>query len=67
MLALLKAGELNVVDLVDAFEEIVPRLEREAMPRVQEGDFRRKLDAFLALAKQNELGPATEQQDSTQG
>ena len=42
-------------------EEIVPRLEREAVPRVQERDFRRKLAAFINLAKSYDTARTTEQ------
>lgn len=52
VLALLRAGQFSVAQLVEAFDEIAPRLEREAIPRVQESDFRRKLAAFIALAQQ---------------
>ena len=51
MLALLAAGLVTVARLQVAFEEIVPRLEREALPRVQEADFRRKMTAFVTLAR----------------
>jgi hypothetical protein len=49
VLALLAAGRFNVADLGAAFEEILPRLERESI-RADEADFRRKFAAFVRLA-----------------
>ena len=70
-LALLQMGQFRLEQLEAAFEEIVPRLDREAIPRVQESDFRRKVTAFLALAEQHENTPTIEcnsrQGDSTSG
>jgi len=51
VLALLAAGRLRLDSLVDAFEEIIPRLEAESV-RVDEADFRRKFDAFVRLASE---------------
>ncbi|HVA91463.1 MAG TPA: DUF6036 family nucleotidyltransferase [Chloroflexota bacterium] len=48
VLALVQAGKVNRDGLIAAFQEIMPRLERESV-RVDEVDFRRKFDAFLAL------------------
>jgi hypothetical protein len=59
VLALLDAGRLQVEELSNAFEEIVPRLEQESL-RVDEADFRRKFAAFLHLADDNEPGPQAE-------
>lgn len=60
-LALLQAGQFTLAELTAAFEEIVPRLDREAIPRVQEGDFRRKLAAFINLAQSYGTARTTEQ------
>jgi hypothetical protein len=60
-LALQQAGQFTLAELTAAFEEIVPRLEREAIPRVQEGDFRRKLAAFINLALSSDTARITEQ------
>lgn len=49
-LALVRLGRVDVGELQAAFEEIAPRLETESL-RVDERDFRRKLDAFLAIAE----------------
>ncbi|HZS87919.1 MAG TPA: hypothetical protein VFE42_10575 [Chloroflexota bacterium] len=59
-LAWLEAGQISRGQLVAAFEEIVPRLEREAVPRVQESDFRRKLAAFRTLAERTDEAPRPE-------
>jgi hypothetical protein len=48
-LTLVRRGIVELSDLSAAFEEILPRLETESL-RVEETDFRRKFDAFLALA-----------------
>jgi hypothetical protein len=50
-----------LAELTAAFEEIVPRLNREVIPRVQESDFRRKLAAFINLARPYNTARATEQ------
>lgn len=50
VLMLLTAGRLTLEQLSEAFEEIIPRLETEALLRVDEEDFRRKFTAFMALA-----------------
>lgn len=50
VLALLAAGRITLAALAAAFEEIVPRLERESV-RVDEDDFRRKFAAFTDLAQ----------------
>ncbi len=57
-LALLRTGRITVADLTAAFEEIVPRLETEALLRVDEEDFRRKFSAFMALAAREEPEPS---------
>ena len=41
-----QAGLINLDQIVAAFEEIAPRIETEALPRVTEQDFRRKIGAF---------------------
>jgi len=51
VLALLNAGIISVPELEEAYQEIVPRLETEAL-RVDEADFQRKVDAFLRLAQE---------------
>ncbi len=53
----LRTGRITVADLTAAFEEIVPRLETEALLRVDEEDFRRKFNAFMALAAGEEPEP----------
>lgn len=47
--ALTSAGAVTVQQIVAGFNEIAPRIEREALPRVQEDDFRRKVDAAVRL------------------
>jgi len=49
-LALVRAGRVDIADLTAAFEEIMPRLENEALLCVDEEDFRRKYAAFITLA-----------------
>lgn len=49
-LSLVRSGIVELPEPTAAFEEVVPRLERESL-RVDEADFRRKLEAFLALAQ----------------
>lgn len=51
-LSLVGRGIVGLPELAAAFEEIVPRLEIESL-RVDEFDFRRKLEAFLVLAREN--------------
>jgi len=46
-LALVKSGMADVTDLSAAFDDVAARLERESV-RVDEADFRRKYEAFLA-------------------
>jgi hypothetical protein len=48
VLALVRRDTVQVADLKSAFEEIMPRVERESL-RVDEADFRRKFEAFLTL------------------
>jgi hypothetical protein len=50
VLALCRAGVLEVDRIAAAFEEISPRIENEALPRVTEEDFRRKVTAFVLRA-----------------
>jgi hypothetical protein len=47
-LALVRRGDVDPAELTVAFDEILPRLETESL-RVDEEDFRRKLEAFLRL------------------
>jgi hypothetical protein len=56
VLALCSTGVLTVETIVQAFEEIAPRIETEALPRITEQDFRRKVAAF-AVRAQARLGP----------
>jgi hypothetical protein len=49
-LALVHSGLVALSDLIPAFDEIYPRLEREAL-RADPDDFRRKFDAFVALVE----------------
>jgi hypothetical protein len=51
VLALCRSGVVRVSRIVEAFEEIAPRIETEALPRVAEPDFRRKVEAFVVLAQ----------------
>jgi hypothetical protein len=48
VIALLSVGRLDLAELARAFDEILPRLERESL-RIDEDDFRRKFAAFLNL------------------
>lgn len=50
-LQLVTAGYVTLDDLRTGFADVLPRLERESV-RVDEADFRRKFNAFLALAQQ---------------
>jgi hypothetical protein len=50
VLALCRTGSLSVMQIAQAFEEIAPRIEIEALPRVTEQDFRRKVEAFAVKA-----------------
>jgi hypothetical protein len=49
-LALVGRGLVHIPELSAAFEEIIPRLETESL-RVDEADFRRKFEAFVALVE----------------
>jgi sugar phosphate isomerase/epimerase len=51
VLALCRAGVIGVEQIVAAFEEIAPRIETEALPRITEEDFRRKVEAFVRRAQ----------------
>lgn len=51
VLALCRAGAISVSRIAQAFEEIAPRIESEALPRITEPDFRRKVMAFVERAK----------------
>jgi hypothetical protein len=53
VLALVDRGVIDMAALSAAFEEIVPRLERESL-RVDEADFRRKVEAFLRLVDERQ-------------
>ena len=50
VLALCRAGVIHVSQIAQAFEEIAPRIETEALPRITEPDFRRKVTAFMERA-----------------
>jgi hypothetical protein len=50
VLALCRTGALGVKQIAQAFEEIAPRIETEALPRITEQDFRRKVEAFTLRA-----------------
>lgn len=50
VLALCRAKVLTVDEIVAGFKEIAPRIEREALPRITEDDFRRKIEAFAQRA-----------------
>lgn len=50
--ALVRSGTLTVAQIVAGFEEIAPRIDREALPRVREDDFRRKIEAVARLLQQ---------------
>jgi hypothetical protein len=54
VLALVHGGGIHLSALSAAFEEILPRLETESL-RVDEADFRRKFEAFLALVQEELL------------
>lgn len=58
VLALCRTGVLSVDEIERAFEEIAPRIETEALPRITEPDFRRKVGAFVTKARAT-LGPET--------
>ena len=47
-MALCRAGVVSLDQIIAAFEEIAPRIETEALPRVVEADFRRKVSGFAA-------------------
>jgi hypothetical protein len=51
VLALVQTGVLSLDQIVQAFEEIAPRIETEALPRITEQDFRRKVEAFTVRAR----------------
>jgi hypothetical protein len=51
VLALCRTGVLGVDQIAQAFEEIAPRIETEALPRITELDFRRKVVAFTVKAR----------------
>lgn len=53
VLELLREGIVTGDELEAAFEEILPRLDRESL-RVDEDDFRRKYEALLQLVRQEE-------------
>jgi hypothetical protein len=55
--ALVHSGAVTLQQIVAGFNEIAPRIEREALPRVREDDFRRKIDAVVQLLS---AGPATQ-------
>ncbi|SRR5579884_148643 len=48
--SLLQAGLVDLAALQSAFEEVVPRLERESL-RVDEQDFRRKFESFVGMSE----------------
>ncbi len=51
VLALCRTKALSVDEIIAGFEDIAPRIEREALPRVREDDFRRKVEAFVRRAQ----------------
>lgn len=51
VLALCRTGAVGVDEIMAGFEEIAPRIETEALPRIREDDFRRKVDAFVRRAR----------------
>lgn len=55
--ALVRSGAVTLQQIVEGFNEIAPRIGREALPRVHEDDFRRKVNAVVQLLT---IGP-TEQ------
>jgi hypothetical protein len=56
VLALCHTGAIGVKQILQAFDEIAPRIETEALPRITEQDFRRKIEAFMVRAS-TVLGP----------
>lgn len=53
-LSLIQRGLVSMPDLLKAFEEILPRLETESL-RVDEEDFRRKVEAFVTLVQRDQI------------
>ena len=51
VLALCRSGVLNADQIAQGFEEISVRIETEALPRITEQDFRRKIVAFMVRAQ----------------
>ncbi len=51
VLALCRTKALSVDEIIAGFEDIAPRIEREALPRVHEDDFRRKVEVFVRRAQ----------------
>jgi len=58
VLALCRTGALTIEQIVAGFDEIAPRIDTEALPRIREDDFRRKVEAFVTRASHPLNAPA---------
>ncbi len=56
VLALLQAGQLDLPELVSAFEQIMPRVEDGEALKITAPDYRLKFTSFLRLVHQHGTG-----------